>query len=275
MNGEQIIAALDKATAFIRSKSSIVPEVGIVLGTGLGGLAKEIDADAVIPYTEIPGFSSCTMEFHEGRLILGTLSGRNVVAMQGRFHLYEGFTMQEITFPVRVMKALGASILFVSNAAGGMNPSFHEGDLVLITDHINLLGDNPLIGSHVEALGPRFPDMSEPYANRLIGLAKSVGEAQNIPLREGVYVAVPGPSLETRAEYRFLRLIGADMVGMSTVPENIVAVQCGMEVLGVTIVSDRCIPDELEPADIGKIIATCEKAEPKLTLLVKELIKQI
>ncbi len=275
MNGQQIIEMLNKAVSFIQSRTNLIPEAGIVLGTGLGGLAKEIDADVVIPYGEIPGFSACTMEFHEGQLILGTLSGRKVVAMQGRFHLYEGFSMQEITFPVRVMNALGTSVLFISNAAGGMNPAFREGDLVLIRDHINLLGDNPLIGSHVEELGPRFPDMSEPYAGRLINIAKNVGDVFDIPLREGVYVAVPGPSLETRAEYRFLRAIGADMVGMSTVPENIVAVQCGMEVLGVTIVSDMCIPDDLKPADIKKIISTCEKAEPQLTLLVKEMVKQI
>ncbi len=275
MNGNEIIELLNKAVSYIRAKTDIVPQAGIVLGTGLGGLAKEIDADVIIPYGEIPGFASCTMEFHEGRLIIGTLSGKHVVAMQGRFHLYEGFSMQEITFPVRVMNALGASVLFISNAAGGMNPAFEESDLVCITDHINLLGGNPLIGSHVDELGPRFPDMSEPYSKRLMSKAKTAADTHDIVLREGVYVAVPGPSLETKAEYRFLRGIGADMVGMSTVPENIVAVQCGMEVLGITIVSDMCIPDNLKPADIKKIIAACEKAEPRLTLLVKEMIKQI
>ncbi|MFC1552216.1 purine-nucleoside phosphorylase [Candidatus Latescibacterota bacterium] len=270
-----IIENVNRACEYIRSKTDVVPAAGIVLGTGLGGLAKDIEADAEIKYSEIPGFVSSTVEFHEGQLIIGTLSGNPVVAMQGRFHFYEGYSMQEITFPVRVMYALGATSLVISNAAGGMSPEFNKGDIVLICDHINLLGNNPLIGVNESELGPRFPDMSEPYSKRLRALAKEVGEERNINLREGVYVAVPGPSLETRAEYRFLRMIGADMVGMSTVPENIVAVQSGMDVLGLTIISDMCIPETLEPADIDDIIGTCMTAEPKLTELIREVISRI
>jgi purine-nucleoside phosphorylase len=265
---------MDRAVEYIRTKTSIVPEAGIVLGTGLGGLAREIEADAVIPYVEIPGFVSSTVESHTGKLIFGYLDGRSVVAMQGRFHFYEGFTMQQITFPVRVMRALGAPVLVISNAAGGMNPEFEKGDLVLIRDHINLLGDNPLIGVNDPELGPRFPDMSRPYSPRLMTLARETAYHAELRLREGVYVAVSGPSLETAAEYRFLRMIGADMVGMSTVPESIVAVQMGMEVLGLTIVSDLCFPDALVPVGIEEIIAVCELAEPKLTLLVREVLKR-
>ncbi len=272
---KEIVELMQKARDYIRSKTETVPNVGIVLGTGLGGLAKEIEADAVIPYSEIPGFVSSTVEFHKGRLIIGNLSGQQVVAMQGRLHYYEGFSMQEITFPIRVMKSLGASILVISNAAGGMNSDFRKGDLVIINDHINLLGDNPLIGVNNDELGPRFPDMSKPYSERLAQLAKDVAKKNNIDVREGVYVAVAGPSLETRAEYRFLRMIGADMVGMSTVPENIAAVHMGMDVLGITIISDICLPDSLEPIDINEIIKTCESAEPKLTFLIREVINKI
>lgn len=272
---KEIVKMMCKARDYIQTKTDIVPNVGIVLGTGLGGLTEEIEADAVIQYSEIPGFVSSTVEFHEGRLIIGTLSNKKVIAMQGRFHYYEGFSMQEITFPIRVMNSLGASVLIISNAAGGMNTDFNKGDLVLIHDHMNLLGDNPLIGVNDKELGSRFPDMSEPYSNHLALLAKEVAVDKNIDLREGVYVAVPGPSLETRAEYRFLRMIGADMVGMSTVPESIVAVQMGMEVLGLTIISDMCVPDSLQPADINDIIKTCELAEPKLSDLVREVIHRI
>lgn len=272
---KEIVEMLHRARDYIQSKTETVPKVGVVLGTGLGGLAKEIEVDALIPYSEIPGFVSSTVEFHEGSLIIGMLSGQKVVAMQGRFHYYEGFSMHEITFPIRVINSLGASFLIISNAAGGMNPDFNKGDLVLIKDHINFLGNNPLIGVNDPELGQRFPDMSKPYSDRLALLAREVSIEKNIHLREGVYVAVTGPSLETPAEYRFLRMIGADMVGMSTVPENIVAVQIGMEVLGLTIISDMCLPDSLEPIDIDEIIKTCESAEPKLTILVKEVINKI
>jgi purine-nucleoside phosphorylase len=269
----RIVESMNKARDFIRSKTDMVPEAGIVLGTGLGGLVHEIEAEVVLPYHDIPGFCASTVESHSGKLIIGKLSGRPVVTMQGRFHYYEGYTMQEITFPIRVMKALGASTLIISNAAGGMNLDFVKGDLVLIKDHINLLGDNPLIGVSEPELGPRFPDMSRPYSKRLMALAKKIAGREGLTLREGVYVSVPGPSLETAAEYRFLRMIGADMVGMSTVPETIVAVQLGMEVLGVTIITDLCNPDALEPADIKDIIAASERAEPKLTLLTREVIR--
>jgi purine-nucleoside phosphorylase len=270
-----IFATMEKAAEFFRAKTEAVPDVGIVLGTGLGALAKEIEPFEVIPYDDIPGFMVSTVESHSGKLIIGRLSGKTVVAMQGRFHYYEGFSMQEITFPVRVMHALGAKTLMISNAAGGMNPEFSVGDLVLIRDHINLLGDNPLIGVSDPKLGPRFADMGKPYSRRLMDIARLVARGENMQLREGVYVSVPGPSLETAAEYRFLRMIGADMVGMSTVPETIVAIQMGMEVLGCTIISDMCIPETLEPADISHIIAACERAEPKLTLLVREVLARM
>lgn len=268
-----ILDTVNRARDYIRSVTPVIPEAGIVLGTGLGGLAGEIEADAVIPYNDIPGFVVSTVESHSGKLIVGTLAGRRVVAMQGRFHYYEGFTMGEITFPVRVMKALGAGVLMISNAAGGMNPAFEKGDLVLIRDHINLLGTNPLIGVNEPELGPRFPDMSAPYSHRLMGIARDVARREGMRLCDGVYAAVAGPSLETPAEYRFLRMIGGDMVGMSTVPETIAAVQMGMEVLGVTIVSDLCDPDHLVPVGIEEIIAVCEKAEPNLTRLFREVLK--
>ncbi|MCD6308018.1 MAG: purine-nucleoside phosphorylase, partial [Candidatus Latescibacteria bacterium] len=222
-----------------------------------------------------PGFVSSTVETHDGKLIVGSLAGRDVVAMQGRFHYYEGYSMKDITFPVRVMRDLGADVLVISNAAGGMNPDFRKGGLVLIRDHINLLGGNPLTGVSEPELGPRFPDMSRPYSPRLMGLAREAADEQGIGLREGVYAAVAGPSLETPAEYRYLRMIGADMVGMSTVPETIVGVQMGMEVLGVTIVSDLCDPDNLEPVDISGIIAVCGDAEPFLTRLIGAFIEKL
>ena len=270
-----IVELMNKAKDHIRSKTERIPLVGIVLGTGLGGLAREIKADIVIPYSEIPGFITSTVESHEGKIIIGVLSGKNVVAMQGRFHYYEGCSMQDITLPIRVMRVLGASYLVISNAAGGLNPDFNKGDLALIRDHINLLGSNPLIGVNEKELGPRFPDMSIPYSPRIMDMAKQAAQENNILLREGVYVAVAGPSLETPAEYRFLRMIGADMVGMSTVPEDIVAIQMGMEVLGITIISDLCDPDNLAPVDITEIIAVCEQVEPKLTTIIKEVIKKL
>ncbi len=266
---------MQQAAAVVRGRCSFTPEVGIVLGTGLGGLVKEIDARATIPYEEIPGFPLSTVESHAGRLILGTLRGRNVVAMQGRFHRYEGYSLQEVTFPVRVMHALGAKTLVVTNVSGGMHPLWAPGDLVLIADHINLLGDNPLIGRNDERLGPRFPDMSDPYDAGLRATVRALALEQGVTLREGVYVSVPGPNLETRAEYRMLRAMGADIVGMSTVPEVIVAVHQGMKVAGLSIVTDQCLPDALVPADIEHIIAIANGAEPKLTRLVAALVQQI
>ena len=267
--------SIDRAVEEIRQVCDLVPDASLILGTGLGGLAKEIDCAAQISYSEIPGFPVSTVESHAGRLLLGTLGGRNVVAMQGRFHLYEGYSMQQITFPVRVMRALGADKLVVSNACGGMNPFWSAGDLMLIADHINLLGDNPLIGPNDESLGPRFPDMSAPYDPKLREIARSAARDLKITIREGVYVAVTGPNLETPAEYRFLRGIGADVVGMSTVPEVIVAVHGGMRVLGVSIITDECFPDALEPADVERIIATAQKAEPDLTRLVTGVLERM
>jgi purine-nucleoside phosphorylase len=259
----------------VRSRTALRPEVAVVLGTGLGGLAGEIAVEAEIPYAEIPGFPLSTVETHAGKLLAGTLAGRPVMAMQGRFHRYEGYDLHQVTFPVRVLHALGARTLVVSNACGGMHPLWGPGDLVLLSDHINLLGDNPLIGPNDDRLGPRFPDMSAPYDPDLRALARAVALDLGIVLREGVYVAVPGPNLETRAEYRMLRAMGADVVGMSTVPEVIVAVHQGMRVVGVSIITDQCLPDALEPADIGRIIATASRAEPKLTRLITTLVERL
>ncbi len=266
---------IQRAVDAVRGVTDLVPDVALVLGTGLGGLAREIDGNAEVGYRDIPGFPLSTVETHAGRLLLGSLGGRSVVAMQGRFHRYEGYSMQQITFPVRVMGGLGAKSLVVSNACGGMHPLWSAGDLVLLADHINLLGDNPLIGRNDDTLGPRFPDMSAPYDPELRGLARAVARDCKITLREGVYVAVPGPNLETPAEYRFLRLIGADIVGMSTVPEVIVAVHAGMKVLGISIITDECLPDALEPADIDKIISTAQRAEPNLTTLVTGVLQRM
>jgi purine-nucleoside phosphorylase len=245
------------------------------LGTGLGELATEIELQSEIEYERIPGFPLSTVETHAGRLLLGELGGKPVVAMQGRFHRYEGYSMQQITFPVRVMRALGAQSLVVSNACGGMHPLWSAGDLVLISDHINLLGDNPLVGPNDDSLGPRFPDMSAPYDPAMRRIAREVARDLKVALREGVYVAVPGPNLETPAEYRFLRAIGADVVGMSTVPEVIVAVHGGMRALGISIVTDMCLPDALGPADIDQIIATAQAAEPSLTGLVTGVLERM
>jgi purine-nucleoside phosphorylase len=267
--------AIEQATAAVRARFKAAPDVAVILGTGLGALAKEIKVVETIEYPEIPGFPRSTVESHAGRLLCGTLGGKTVIAMQGRFHRYEGYSLQQVTFPVRVLKALGAKALVVSNACGGMNPDWSAGDLMLITDHINLLGDNPLIGANDEALGPRFPDMSEPYDHSLRAIAKRVATERGIQLREGVYVAVSGPNLETRAEYRMLRALGADVVGMSTVPEVIVAVHAGLPVLGLSIITDMCIPETLEPASLEKIIAVANGAEPKLTAVVRGVLEKL
>ncbi|MDI6765596.1 MAG: purine-nucleoside phosphorylase [Bacteroidota bacterium] len=269
---------IDEAVAYIRKHTKIRPEVGVILGTGLGGLVKEIRKEMVIDYDEIPHFPISTVESHHGKLIFGTLAGKKIVAMQGRFHYYEGYTMQQVTFPVRVMSdkvGLGVKTLLISNAAGGMNKIFRRGDLMLITDHINLQGDNPLIGPNDDELGPRFPDMSEPYDRRLLSLANKIARELKIKIKHGVFVAVQGPNLETRAEYRFLRNIGADAVGMSTVPENIVANHMGMRVLGISIITDECFPETLKPVSVEEIIKVANKAEPKLTRIMKELVKRL
>jgi purine-nucleoside phosphorylase len=267
--------AIDDAVAAVRGQTEFAPEVAVILGTGLGGLAREIELECEIGYEHIPGFPLSTVESHVGRLLFGNLGGKQVVAMQGRFHRYEGYSMQQIGFPVRVMRALGAGTLVVSNACGGMHPLWEAGELVLIADHINLLGDNPLIGPNDDGLGPRFPDMSRVYDSQLRDLAHAVARDLRIVLHEGVYVAVTGPNLETPAEYRFLRGIGADVVGMSTVPEVIVAVHGGMRVLGVSIITDRCLPDALEPVDVETIIATATKAEPDLTALIATVLERM
>ena len=263
------------AAEVIRARTGLRPEAAIVLGTGLGALAREIELDTEIPYGDIPGFPLSTVESHTGRLLVGRLAGRVVVAMQGRFHRYEGYDLQQVSFAVRVLHALGARTLMVSNACGGMHPLWSPGDLVLLSDHINLLGDNPLIGPNDDRLGPRFPDMSAPYDPALRALARAAALELGIVLREGVYVAVPGPSLETRAEYRMLRAMGADVVGMSTVPEVIVAVHQGMRAIGISIITDQCLPDALEPADIGRIIETANRAEPELTRLVTAVVERL
>ena len=267
--------AVQRAADAVRARWDGTPDIAIVLGTGLGGLGREIDVRATVPYADIPGFPLSTVESHAGRLLCGRLAGVPVVAMQGRFHHYEGYDLGRVAFPVRVMHALGAKVLLVSNACGGMQPLWAPGDLMLLSDHINLLGDNPLVGPNDAALGPRFPDMSEPYDPALRQIARAVALEQGITLREGVYVAVTGPNLETRAEYRWLRAIGADVVGMSTVPEVIVARHAGLRVLGVSVITDQCLPDALEPANLERIIATAMQAEPRLTALLTGVVRRL
>lgn len=275
IEASELRAQLDAAVAAIRARADFQPEVAIILGTGLGALGSEISVQTEIPYAEIPHFPLSTVESHTGRLLLGTLGGRRVVAMQGRFHRYEGYSLQQVVQPVRTLYLLGARTLIVSNACGGMNPLWHAGDIMLIDDHINLLGENPLVGSNLDDLGPRFPDMSEAYDRELQALAQQVALEMKFPLRRGVYVAVTGPNLETRAEYRMLRSMGADVVGMSTVPEVIAARHMGMRVLGLSIITDECFPDALEVADIDKIIAMAGKAEPYLTRLVVGVLERL
>jgi len=271
----KLISNINETLEVIRKHTTEKYSVGIILGTGLGGLVKEISVTHQIDYENLPHFPVSTVESHRGKLIFGTINGKNVVAMQGRFHFYEGYTMQQIAYPVRVMKFLGVETLLVSNACGGMNPKYRKGDVMIMTDHINMLGDNPLIGKNEDELGPRFPDMSEPYSLELIELAEKIAVENNIAVQKGVYVAVPGPNLETKAEYKFLRETGADVVGMSTIPENIVANHMGMKVLGISIITDECFPDTLKPVNVEEIIATAMQAEPNMTLIMKELIKRL
>ncbi len=262
---------INETVTYIRGQSDFVPEFGIILGTGLGGLVKEIVPEIILDYTDIPNFPVSTVESHHGKLILGFLGGKKVIAMQGRFHFYEGYPMQEITFPVRVMKKLGVKALFVSNAAGGLNPGFEIGDLMIINDHINLL-PNPLIGVNHPELGPRFPDMSEPYDKKMIVLAQKIAQKSQIALQIGTYAAISGPSLETPAEYKFLRAIGADAVGMSTVPEVIVANHTGISVFAISIITDLGVPGKIRKVSLDEIVAVAERTEPKMTRLMKELI---
>jgi purine-nucleoside phosphorylase len=270
-----VLERIEEAASLVRERFGERPDVGIILGTGLGRLGAEMDVAVAIEYQDIPGFPLSTAESHAGRLLCGRLAGRTVIAMQGRFHRYEGYSLQQVTFPVRVLRALGVETLVVSNACGGLHPLWNAGDLMLMADHINLLGDNPLVGPNDERLGPRFPDMSAPYDQELRTLARTVAIDRRLTLREGVYVAVPGPNLETRAEYRMLRALGADVVGMSTVPEVIVAVHAGMRVLGLSIITDLCLPDALEPATVEQIIAVANRAEPKLSELVRGVLERV
>lgn len=269
------LAAIDEAVEHVRSEVDARPSVGIVLGTGLGALVDDIEIDRSLDYAAIPHFPVSTVESHDGRLIFGELESRSIVAMQGRFHFYEGYTLEQVAFPVRVMQRLGVDTLIVSNACGGMNPVYRRGDLMRIDDHINLIGDNPLRGPNLDELGPRFPDMSEPYDAALGELADRVALENGIRMHVGVYVAVAGPNLETRAEYRFLRTIGADVVGMSTVPEVIVARHGGMRVLGISIVTDECFPDALEPVDVEEIIAVAGEAEPRMTKVIRRTVARL
>jgi len=264
----ELFDQIQEATVFVRERCDLAPECGLILGTGLGELAGRITAEATIPYEEIPHFVESTATSHQGNLIVGELAGRPVVAMQGRAHYYEGYSMQEITLPVRVMHALGAGSLIMSNAVGGMSPQLAPGDVVVTVDHINLMGDNPLIGPNDERLGPRFPDMSRAYDRAYVETMEKVALDAGIQLRRAVYVAVAGPNLETAAEYRFLRGIGADTVGMSSVPENLVAVHAGMRVAMLSVVTDACFPDTLEPADVATIIQVANDAQPRLEALV-------
>jgi purine-nucleoside phosphorylase len=266
---------IDEACRVVRARLERAPRAGIILGTGLGGLAAQIDNRQAISYADIPHFPVSTVESHAGQLVGGTLRGVPVVAMEGRFHYYEGYSMQEVTFPVRVMKALGVETLLVTNAAGGMNPHFELADLVVISDHINLMGDNPLRGRNDDSLGPRFPDMAAPYDRRLMALARQSALELGIPCHPGVFVAVAGPNLETRAEYRMLRGMGADLVGMSTVPEVIVAVHAGLRVLGFSIVTDVCLPDALEPVDIKKILEVAARGGERLARLIPHVIEHL
>jgi purine-nucleoside phosphorylase len=271
----ELMTQIREAAEAIRKRSSLRPEIGVILGTGLGDFADALEVDTVIHYRDIPHFAVSTVESHAGELHLGTLGGRRVAVMKGRVHYYEGYTMRQVSFPVRVMKELGCGTLVITNAVGGMNPNFPPGTITLTTDHINLMGDNPLIGPNDEALGPRFPDMSEPYSRALVALCERVALEQQIPIERAVFVGVPGPNLETAAEYRFLRWIGADVVGMSLVPENVVAVHGGQRVLALNVVTDACLPDNLHPVDIPAILAVAGRTAPTLMRLVTETIRRM
>ncbi len=275
MSPSDLRQRITAAAEAVRGHSDLKPRVGIILGTGLGALADKVEDATAVAYEEIPHFPVSTVEAHEGRLILGRLAGQPVAVMQGRHHCYEGYTMQEVTFPVRVLRALGVEILIVTNAVGGMNPLMPQGTITLVTDHINLMGDNPLIGPNDDDLGPRFPDMSQPYDRALIALAEQVALDQKMAVAKGVLVGVTGPNLETAAEYRFLRGIGADIVSMSMVPEDIAAIHAGLRVLGISVITDACLPDALEPANIDEIIATANAAGPRLDALVTGVLARL
>ncbi|MBN1517522.1 purine-nucleoside phosphorylase [Candidatus Sumerlaeota bacterium] len=271
---ENLKQCIDEAKKYIRSQSKVKPKFGVILGTGMGKLADSVTGAKVIPYDQIPHFPVSTVESHHGNLLLGKLSGVPVMMMQGRFHRYEGYSLKQVTFPVRVMKAIGCHSLIVMNAVGSMNPLIPAGSIVTVTDFINMMGDNPLIGPNDDALGPRFPDMSEPYNRKYIELMHDVALQNKLRLEKGVMIAVTGPNLETAAEYRFFRRIGADIVTMSTVPETIVAVHAGMKALALSTVTDNCLPDSLKPAKLEDILAVAGAAEPRLSALVKGFLKR-
>jgi purine-nucleoside phosphorylase len=271
----ELFDQIQEAKQAIEANWNRNPRIGVILGTGLGNLVQDMERQAKIAYQDIPHFPQSTVESHAGQLVCGRLGGKPAVVMEGRFHYYEGYSLKQITLPVRVMKALGCEVLIISNACGGMNPQYAKGDLMLIEDHINLIGDNPLIGKNDDRLGPRFPDMCFPYDRALIELAQRVALEEKIVCQKGVFVAVSGPNLETRAEYRFLRGIGADVVGMSTVPEVIVGVHGGLRILGISVVTDLCLPDALGPVQLADILATANHAEKKLRVLVRRVIEEL
>ncbi len=270
-----MINQITESTAYLQGKGFDQPEIGIILGTGLGQLVDEIEIIAEASYNHIPNFPTATVEFHKGKLIYGILEGKKVVVMQGRFHVYEGYTLQDVTFPVRIMEKLGITTLLVSNASGAINLNYKKGELMLIDDHINLQGGSPLAFKGVSELGERFVDMSAPYDAEINAKFESIAKAHNITLHKGVYTSVVGPQLETRAEYRMLKIMGSDAVGMSTVPEIIVANHLNLKVAAVSVLTDECDPDNLKPVDISEIIAMAEKAEPNMITLFKELIKTL
>ena len=270
-----MLGKIKESAAFIQSKTSIKPSIGIILGTGLGGLVKEINVIDTISYEDIPNFPVSTVESHSGKLIFGELGGKKVVAMQGRFHYYEGYSLQQVTFPVRVMKLLGIERLFVSNASGGVNPDFEVGEIMIQDDHINLFPGNPLIGKNIDELGPRFPDMSEPYDPSMIELAKKIASVNNIKVSVGTYAGLTGPTLETPAEYMYVRNIGADAVGMSTVPEVIVARHMEIPCFAISIITDLGVPGKIQKVSVQDVIEVASRQEPKMTLIMRELISRI
>lgn len=270
-----IIEKINEAASFLKSQFTEQPKVGIILGTGLGGLVNEIQIDKSIPYEQIPHFPVSTVEGHSGRLILGKIGNVSVLAMQGRFHYYEGYKMEQVTFPARVMKVAGINTLFVSNASGGLNPGFKVGDIMIINDHINMFGTNPLIGRNLDEFGPRFPDMSEVYSKRLIARAIEIGKKNNIELKQGVYVGTTGPTFETPAEYKMFRILGGDAVGMSTVPEVIIAHHAGMEIFGISIITDSGVPGEIVEVSHEEVQKVAGAAEPLMTKVIRELVESL